>query len=163
MVRPATDTVTLSSSGTATMNITVQNNMGFALINFVLTAKIGNTAIAATRQTGKISGTTLHPGERAQYALAVTGTAGGSVPIENISFFVSFGNSGETACYPTKGANAVMVKKTDGTLSLRVPRRVSALPLTPEQPTGELAPVKWTKRGRSSTPLRRISSTSTPD
>ena len=59
VVRPATDTVTLSSSGTATMNITVQNNMGFALINFVLTAKIGNTAIAATRQTGKISGTTL--------------------------------------------------------------------------------------------------------
>jgi hypothetical protein len=116
VVRPETDTVTLSASGTATMNITVQNNTGFSLINFALTAKIGTTAITATRQAGKIAGTTLHPGERGQYALSVTGTAGGSVKIEDISFFVKFGNSTETQCYPTKGAQPVMVKKQAGTL-----------------------------------------------
>ena len=121
VVRPETDTVTLPASGvlgsgTATMNITVQNNTGFALINFALTAKIGTTAITATRQAGKIAGTTLHPGERAQYALAVTGTAGGSVKIQDISFFVKFGNSSETQCYPTKGAQPVMVKTKAGTL-----------------------------------------------
>ena len=116
VVRPDSDTVTLSASGTATMSIAVQNNMGFSLTNFVLTAKIGTTAITATRQAGKISGNTLHPGEKAKYNLAVTGSASGSVKIEDISFFVAFGNSGETKCYPTKGASAVMVKKQAGTL-----------------------------------------------
>ncbi|MGB8297581.1 MAG: hypothetical protein WCG85_19335 [Polyangia bacterium] len=118
VVRPATDTVTLSASGTATMNISVQNNMGYALPNFVLTAKVGTAGatITGTRVAGKIAGTTLYPGEKAQYTLPVTGTAGGSVAIDSISFFVSFGNSGENKCYPTKGADAVMVKKNDGTL-----------------------------------------------
>jgi hypothetical protein len=116
VVRPEADTVTLSASGSGTMSISVQNNMGFSLTNFVLTAKIGSTAITATRQAGKITGTTLHPGERGQYTLAVTGTGGGSVKIESVSFFVSFGNSGENKCYPTQGGQAVMVKKTDGTM-----------------------------------------------
>ena len=116
VVRPDTDTVTLSS-GTGTMNISVQNNMGYLLPNFALTAKIGTTAVTATRQAGKISGTTLHPGEKAKYTLAVTGSAGSSVKIEDISFFVKFGNSGQAACYPSKGAQAVMVRKAaDGSL-----------------------------------------------
>ena len=114
VVRPATDTVTLSG-GSATMDISVQNNMGYALPNFVLTAKIGTTNVTATRKTGALAGTTLYPGQKAQYTLAVTGT-GTSVKIEDISFLVSFGNSGESKCYPTKGADAVMVKKNDGTL-----------------------------------------------
>jgi hypothetical protein len=53
------------------MNITVVNNMGYALPNFVLTAKIGTTAVTATRQAGKIAGNNLlfrregevHPGD----------------------------------------------------------------------------------------------------
>ena len=114
VVRPATDTVTLTG-GAATMSISVQNNMGYALPNFILTAKIGTTNVTATRKAGTLSGTTLYPGQKAQYTLAVTGT-GASVKIEDISFFVSFGNSGESKCYPTKGADAVMVKKNDGTL-----------------------------------------------
>ena len=116
VVKPDSDTVTLSTSGTATMSISVQNNMGFALTNFVLTAKNGSTAVTATRQAGKIAGNTLHPGEKARYTLALTGTGGGSVAIDNISFLVSFGNSGENKCYPTKGASAVMVRKQAGTL-----------------------------------------------
>ena len=116
VVKPDSDTVTLSTSGTATMSISVQNNMGFALTNFVLTAKNGSSAVTATRQAGKIAGNTLHPGEKARYTLALTGTGGGSVAIDNISFLVSFGNSGENKCYPTKGASAVMVRKQAGTL-----------------------------------------------
>jgi len=65
VVKPDSDTVTLSTSGTATMSISVQNNMGFALTNFVLTAKNGSSAVTATRQAGKIAGNTLHPGEKA--------------------------------------------------------------------------------------------------
>jgi len=115
VVRPASDTVTVPASGTATMTVYVQNNMGYLLPNFVLTAKIGTTAVTATRQTQKTPGTLL-PGEKATYTLAVSKAGGGSVSIQDISFLVSFGNSGESACYPTKGANAVMVKTAAGTL-----------------------------------------------
>jgi MYXO-CTERM domain-containing protein len=116
VVRPETDTVTLSASGTGTMNITVVNNMGYALPNFALTAKIGTTAVTATREAGKISGNNLYSGEKAKYTLAITKSGGGSVKIEDISFMVKFGNSSEANCYPGAGAQAVMVRKTDGTL-----------------------------------------------
>ncbi len=115
VVRPASDTVTVPASGTATMTVYVQNNMGYLLPNFVLTAKIGSTVVTATRQTQKTPGTLL-PGEKATYNLAVAKAGGGSVSIQDISFLVSFGNSGESNCYPTKGANAVMVKTAAGTL-----------------------------------------------
>lgn len=114
VVRPASDTVTVPASGTAIMTIYVQNNMGYLLPNFVLTAQIGTTAVTATRQTQKTAGTLL-PGEKATYSLAVSKAGGGSVSIQDISFLVSFGNSGESKCYPTKGANAVMVKTAAGT------------------------------------------------
>jgi len=116
VVRPDSDTVTVGTSGSATMNITVQSNMGYAVPNFVLTAKIGTTAITATRATGKIAGTTLYSGEKVKYTLAVTKSGGGSVKVEDISFFVKFGNSSQTNCYPTQGGQPVMVRKTDGTL-----------------------------------------------
>ena len=79
VIRPETDTVTLSASGTGTMNITVVNNMGYALPNFVLTAKIGTTAVTATRQAGKIAGSNLYSGEKAKYTLAITKSGGGQV------------------------------------------------------------------------------------
>jgi len=88
VVKPDSDTVTLSTSGTATMSISVQNNMGFALTNFVLTAKNGSSAVTATRQAGKIAGNTLHPGEKARYTLALTGTGvGRSRSITSASWF----------------------------------------------------------------------------
>lgn len=115
VVRPASDTVTVPASGTATMTIYVQNNMGYLLPNFALTAKIGTTNVTATRQTQKTAGTLL-PGEKATYSLAVSKAGGGSVSIQDISFLVAFGNSGQDKCYPTKGANAVMVRTSAGTL-----------------------------------------------
>ncbi len=116
VVRPETDTVTVGTTGSATLNVTVQNNMGYAVPNFVLTAKIGATSITATRQAGKLAGNTLYSGEKVKYALAVTKSGGGSVKIEDISFFVTFGNSSQTNCYPSQGGQPVMVKKVDGTL-----------------------------------------------
>ena len=95
-------------SDTSPQNIYVQNNMGYQLTNFKLTASGG---VSLTAPTLKVSGTLL-PGERGTWKIA----SGSPAKIEDITFSVSFGNANESKCYPTKGANAVMVVKTDGTL-----------------------------------------------
>ena len=89
VVRPASDTVTVPSSGSASLDIFVQNNMGYLLPSFKLTATMTSGTITATRQTQKVAGTLL-PGEKAKYTLAITKSGGGSVTIDSISFAVSF-------------------------------------------------------------------------
>jgi hypothetical protein len=64
VVRPESDTVTVPSSGSASLNVYVQNNMEYALPSFVLAATATGATITATRQTQKVSGTLL-PGEKA--------------------------------------------------------------------------------------------------
>jgi MYXO-CTERM domain-containing protein len=108
VVRPETDTVTAG----APMNIYVQNNMGYQLINFKLIASVGGTALTVTApSTLKVSGTLL-PGEKGLWKISGSGLT----KIEDVSFSVSFGNGGQSNCYPTKSAKAVMVVKTDGSL-----------------------------------------------
>jgi MYXO-CTERM domain-containing protein len=114
VVRPASDTVTVPASGSANLDIFVQNNMGYALPNFVLSAK-GTANIPATRQTQKVANTLL-PGEKAKYTLAISKSGGGDVGIGDITFSVSFGNSGQSGLYPMSPGKAVMIRKTDGSL-----------------------------------------------
>lgn len=106
VVRPESDTVTGGS-----MNVYVQNNMGYQLINFKLTASAGSAALTVTAPTLKVANTLL-PGQKAVWKIS----GSGFTKIEDVAFSVSFGNSGQTNCYPTKNAKAVMVVKTDGTL-----------------------------------------------
>jgi MYXO-CTERM domain-containing protein len=115
VVRPATDTVTVPSSGSANLDIFVQNNMGYLLDSFTLTAQIGTTKITATRQTQKVANMLL-PGEKAKYTLSVTKSGGGAVSIGDISFLVSFGGSGQSDLYGKSPGKAVMIRKTDGSL-----------------------------------------------
>ena len=115
-IRPEADTVTVPSSGSATMNVYVQNNMGYQLINFKLSAKIGSTSITPTAPTTLKVANTLLPGEKAMWKLPISMSGGGTVKIEDIDFSVSFGNSGQSGRYPTSGAKAAMVVKTDGSL-----------------------------------------------
>ncbi|HEY5284133.1 MAG TPA: hypothetical protein VIM14_15175, partial [Polyangia bacterium] len=98
-------------SDTSPKNVYVQNNMGYQLQNFILTASGGVTLTPpATVKIPKPF--TLLPGEKGTWKIS----AGSPAKIEDITFSVSFGNSGQTNCYPTKGAKAVMVVKADGTL-----------------------------------------------
>jgi MYXO-CTERM domain-containing protein len=106
VVRPESDTVTGGS-----MNVYVQNNMGYQLINFKLTASAGSAALTVTAPTLKVANTLL-PGQKAIWKIS----GNGFTKIEDVAFSVSFGNAGQTNCYPTKSAKAVMVVKTDGTL-----------------------------------------------
>ncbi len=116
VVRPASDTITVPSSGSASLDVFVQNNMGYPLPSFTLTAQIGTTKITATRATQKVANTLL-PGEKAKYTLAVTKSGGGSVAIGDISFLVSFGNSGQSGMYGTSPGKPVIIRtSTDGSL-----------------------------------------------
>jgi hypothetical protein len=115
VVRPASDTITVPSSGSASLDLFVQNNMGYPLQSFALTAQIGTTKITATRQTQKVANMLL-PGEKAKYTLAVTKSGGGAVAIGDISFLVSFGSSGQSDMYGTSPGKAVMIRKSDGSL-----------------------------------------------
>ena len=99
-------------SDTSPKELYVQNNMGYQLINFKLTATAGSGAITLTAPTTlKVAGTLL-PAEKGTWKIA----SGSPAKIEDITFSVSFGNSGQSGRYPTTGAKAVMIVKTDGTL-----------------------------------------------
>lgn len=90
----------------------VQNNMGYQLTNFKLTATTSSGAVTLTAPTTlKVPGTLL-PGEKGTWKISGTSPA----KIEDITFSVSFGNSGQSKNYPTSGARAVMVVKQDGSL-----------------------------------------------
>ena len=106
VVRPESDTVTGGS-----MNVYVQNNMGYQLINFKLSASAGSAALTVTAPTLKVANTLL-PGQKAIWKIS----GSGFTKIEDVAFSVSFGNGGQSNCYPTKSAKAIMVVKTDGTL-----------------------------------------------
>ena len=138
VVRPETDTVTVPATGSTTMNIYVQNNMGYQLINFKLGAKLGSTTVAATApSTLKVPGTLL-PGEKGMWTLAISKSGGGSVAIEDLTFSVSFGNTGESDCYPVTGGKPVMVVKTDKTLVPTAPSGLDS-PSGPSGCTGDMA------------------------
>ncbi|HEX7598931.1 MAG TPA: hypothetical protein VF518_11995 [Polyangia bacterium] len=117
VVRPASDTVTVPSTGSASLDIFVQNNMGYPLQPFTLAATIGTTTtkITATRQSQKVANALL-PGEKAKYTLAITKSGGGSVAIGDISFSVSFGGSDQSPLYPASPGKAVMIRTAAGTL-----------------------------------------------
>jgi PKD repeat protein len=93
VVRPAQDTVDLSS-GTATLDVYVQNNMGYPLKAFALSATAsGGASVTSTVMTGSPRlANYLLPGESVKYTLTITGT--GSLTTDHISFFVdNFGNN----------------------------------------------------------------------
>jgi hypothetical protein len=116
VVRPESDTVTVPSGGSGSLVVYVQNNMSYLLPNFKLTATATGATITATRSGDKVSGTLL-PGERGKYTLAITKSGGGTVNATDISFAVSFGNSGQSGMYPNGGGKAAMIRGTTGTLT----------------------------------------------
>ena len=113
-------------SDTSPKEVYVQNNMGYQLINFKLTASSSSGAITLTAPSLTVANTLL-PGEKGTWKIA----SGSPASIEDITFDVSFGNSGQSACYPTDGARAVMIVKKDGTLVPAPPPPGLATPANP--------------------------------
>lgn len=113
-------------SDTSPKEIYVQNNMGYQLISFTLTATGTSGAITLTAPTLKVANTLL-PGQKATWKIA----SGSPAKIEDVTFAVSFGNRGQSACYPTKGAKAVMIVRNDGTLVPAAPPPGLSTPQNP--------------------------------
>jgi len=117
VVRPATDTVTVPTSGSASLNLYVQNNMGYPLSAFGLTVTATGYTVTATRTTTAKTGFLL-PGENAEYAVTISKSGGGSLTSADLNFAVAFGSGGEDADYGTSAyGKPVMLKEASGTLS----------------------------------------------
>ena len=112
VVRPETDTATGGA-----MNVYVQNNMGYQLVNFKLSASVGGASITTTPPTTLKVANTLLPGEKGTWKLS----GNGLTKIEDVTFSVSFGSSGQSRYYPTENAagdgQAALVVQTGGSLS----------------------------------------------
>ncbi|MGA2447085.1 MAG: hypothetical protein ABTD50_00240 [Polyangiaceae bacterium] len=117
VVRPATDTVTVPASGSASLNLWVQNNMGYPLSDFGLTVTATGYTVTATRATTAKTGFLL-PGEDAEYTVSISKSGGGSLTSASLNFAVAFGSSGEDADYGTSSyGKPVMLKEASGALS----------------------------------------------
>jgi hypothetical protein len=114
-IRPVTDSVTVPSSGSATMDIYVQNNMGYPLYNFDLKATAPGYTVKVTRQAPKVA-KFLMPGEKLRHTLTISKAGGGAVSVTDLSFSVTFGTGNQSNKYPSNGGKVAMIRKSDGSL-----------------------------------------------
>jgi uncharacterized membrane protein YgcG len=115
VIRPVSDSVSVPSSGSATLDIFVQNNMGYPLKNFDLKATATGYTVKVTRQAPKVSGF-LMPGEKLKHTLTISKSGGGNMTVADLSFSVTFGTGSQSARYPSGGGKAAMLQKADGSL-----------------------------------------------
>ncbi|MEK7704801.1 MAG: PKD domain-containing protein [Myxococcota bacterium] len=116
VVRPQSDTLDVPATGSATVDVWVQNNMGYALPNFELTADATGFAITLASAPSYRPGFLL-PGEKLLHVMTVS--RAGATPtldVANVVFYVAFGDPGQDAAYGNNGTG-VMVRKADGSLA----------------------------------------------
>jgi MYXO-CTERM domain-containing protein len=118
VVRPASDTITIPASGSATLDVWVQNNMGYFLPNFTLAATASGYTIQVARQTTVRSGF-LMPTEDAKFTLTISKSGGGTLQASSLSFSAGFAN-GQDGLYGPNGKD-VVIRSTTGALSTTVP------------------------------------------
>lgn len=114
VIRPETDTVTVPASGTVDLKIWVRNNMGYPLVNFTLDAAATGYNISVSRQAPTVANY-LMPGENLEYTLTIERSGGADISIDEIEFFVSFGEGDQSRLYGNSGEVA-MVRETSGDL-----------------------------------------------
>jgi hypothetical protein len=123
VVRPTSDVVDVPASGNASLTLHVQNNMGYPLVNFTLSAQASGYTITATKGPVKVDGY-LMPGEKTTYTLAIKRSGGsGSLAVERLTFYVGFGNNvnpRQDRYYGDNGTG-VMIKKASGALAPAAP------------------------------------------
>lgn len=123
VVRPVSDTVDVPATGSASFDVYVQNNMAYPLYNFALEAEATGYTITLSSQAPKVSGF-LMPGEKLKHTLSISKSGGATLPVEQIAFYVGFGNNPQDHLYYRQGRD-VVVKKTTGSI---VPVNMSFTP-----------------------------------
>ncbi len=114
VVRPASDTVTVPSSGSATLDVWVQNNMGYFLPAFTFDASASGYTIQVARQTTVRNGF-LMPTEDAKFTLTISKSGGGTLQASSLNFAAGFA-SGQDGAYGGTGKD-VVIRSTTGTLA----------------------------------------------
>jgi len=121
VVRPEVDSVDVPTSGTATLAVWVQNNMGYPLYQFnfqAVTASGFNVSAQLDTSTRTVANY-LMPGEKQKYTLTISRNGGTTLQAANLQFNMSFGlSSSQWGDYGTSsyGRDAV-VRLSDGTLT----------------------------------------------
>jgi MYXO-CTERM domain-containing protein len=132
-------------SDTSPKALYVQNNMGYQLPTFKLTATSSSGgAVTLTPPTTLKTANTLLPGEKGIWKIA----SGSPAKIEDLTFSVAFGDdvpnwTNQDSCYPLAGSKPVMVVKNDGSLFPPTPTGIDN-PKAPPDPC-----VKIVALGRS--------------
>lgn len=121
VVRPEVDAVDVPASGSTSLVIWVQNNMGYPLYNFdfVAVTATGFTISAQLDASTRTVASYLMPGEKQKYTLTISRNGGTTLQAVNLQFNMSFGtSSSQWGDYGTSsyGRDAV-VRLSDGTLS----------------------------------------------
>lgn len=118
VVKPATDTVNVPAGGSATLDVFVQNNMGYPLRNFALRATSSGFTISISRQAPRVTGF-LMPGENLRHTLTISSSSGGTLSASSVSFYVDFGDGTQDQLYGggTSTARHVMVRSASGALT----------------------------------------------
>ena len=122
-------------SDTSPKELYVQNNMGYQLPSFKLTATSSSGgAVTLTPPTTLKVANTLLPGEKGTWKIS----AGSPAKIEDLTFSVAFGDdypnwTTQDACYPVVGAKPVMVVKKDASLYPATPTGIDN-PTAPGSP-----------------------------
>lgn len=131
VVKPATDTVNVPAGGTATLDVFVQNNMGYPLKNFALRAVASGYTITIQRQAPKVTGF-LMPGENLRHTLTIGSSAGGTLSATSVSFYVDFGDGTQDQEYGggSTGARHTVMRTQAGTLR---PARPISIPAAWDQ------------------------------
>jgi PKD repeat protein len=119
VVKPTQDSVTVPSTGEVTLDVYVQNNMGYPLEDFALAATSPNFNITVSSQAPK-KARYLLPGESLRHTLHISQSGGGSnFAVESLAFDVQFGSGVQDNLYGrpvSQGAprtEAMMRKKTN--------------------------------------------------
>lgn len=111
VVKPAQDSVIVPSGGQVTLDLFVQNNMGYPLKNFSLAATASGFTVALSHSSPK-KATFLLPGETLRYTATITGGSG-TLDAEDLTFNVGFGTGGQDVLYG-EGGKDVMLRKSSG-------------------------------------------------
>jgi hypothetical protein len=105
--------VAVPASGTATLRLFVQNNMGYPLPDFTLKASAPGFEIQAGPGPSKVRGF-LMPGERLNIQLTIAGSGDTTLRAGELSFYVGFGRNRQAERYPTAPGRAAVVLAQDG-------------------------------------------------
>ncbi len=100
VIRPVLDSIDVPEVGSATLEVWLQNNMGYPLSNYALYAFANDFNIVRSVDSSSRTGSFVLPGERVRETLTITRDGvDETIAIDDISFYVRFGGGVQDSGY----------------------------------------------------------------